>query len=158
MMNQLNEKKDLLEKEIEDELHKIEKLQKELKERKKKVESLQDELREVKGQITEAKGKKKVNENIDKPSRNNKRKNTKEFVNKKKKRSRTFQEELMNEVTDEEEIDEEIIEQEELVTLFKKAYKYEVKKNRKMIEYWCNYAMKFEERIVKLMTDNEEER
>ena len=37
-MNQLNEKKDRLEKEIEDELRKIEKLQEELRKRKERVE------------------------------------------------------------------------------------------------------------------------
>lgn len=153
-MNQLNEKKDRLEKEIEDELRKIEKLQEELRRRKERVENLQKELKEISEQIRKAKGKGKVNE----IPKNNKRKNTEEFINKKKKRTKVFQEELMNEATNEEEVDEETIQQEELITLFKKAYKYEIKKNRKMIEYWCNYAMKFEERVIRIMTDNKEER
>ena len=153
-MNQLNEKKDRLEKEIEDELRKIEKLQEELRRRKERVENLQKELKEISEQIRKAKGKGKVNE----IPKNNKRKNTEEFINKKKKRTKVFQEELMNEATNEEEVDEETIQQEELITLFKKAYKYEIKKNRKMIEYWCNYAMKFEERVIRIMTNNKEER
>src|ERR1044072_7679726 len=155
-MNQLNERKNQLEKEIEDELKRIEELQEELRKRKERVENLQKELKEISEQMRKAKGKGKANEK--EIPKNNKRKNTEEFINKKKKRTKIFQEELMNEATDEEEVDEETIQQEELITLFKKAYKYEIKKNRKMIEYWCNYAIKFEERVIKIMTDDEEER
>src|ERR1043165_759223 len=156
-MNRLNEKKNQLEKEIEDELRKIEKLREELRERKERVESLQRELKEISEQVKKTKGKGKTNENAKEAPKRNKRKNTEEFINKKKKRAKMFQEELMNEDTDEE-VEEEDIQQEELITLFKKAYKYEIKKNRKMIEYWCNYAIKFKERVEEIMTDSGEER
>ena len=157
-MNQLNEKKNQLEKEIENELRKIEKLQEELRKRKERVENLQEKLNGVREQMKKVKGKEKAYENVKEIPKNSKRKNTEEFINKKKKRTKAFQEELMNEVTDEDDVDEEIIQQEELITLFKKAYKYEIKKNRKMIEYWCNYAMKFKERVEEIMTDGGEEK
>src|SRR5204863_346079 len=96
IMNQLNEKKDRLEKEIEDELRKIEKLQEELRRRKERVENLQKELKEISEQIRKAKGKGKVKEIPKKTPKNNKRKNTEEFINRKKKRTKVFQEELMN--------------------------------------------------------------
>ena len=147
-MNQLNNEKDRLEKEIEDELQQIERLQEELKERKERVEELQEELRETNEQIREVKGKRKE------VPKNNKRKNNEELDDKKKKRTKKFQEELSNEISEEEEIDEEIIQQEELVSLFKRAYKYEMKKNGKMIEYWCEYAERFEERIKGIMMDD----
>ena len=148
-MNQLNNKKIQLERNIEDELQAIEKLQKELKKRKEKVKELQEELEETKQQIRKAKGKQ--TEEIPK---NKKRKNNEEAVDKKKKRTKKFQEELSNEISEEEEINEEVDQQEELVTLFKKAYKYERAKNRKMIEYWCEYAEKFERRVKEIIADD----
>ena len=84
-MNQLNEKKNQLEKEIEDELRKIEKLQEELRRRKERVENLQEELKEISEQTRKAKGKGKANENVKETPKNNKRKNTEEFINKRKK-------------------------------------------------------------------------
>ena len=150
-MNQLNDKKVQLERNIEDELQAIEKLQKELKKRKEKVKELQEELEETKQQIRKAKGKQKETNEVPK---NKKRKNSKEPADKKKKRTKKFQEELSNEISEEEEIDEEIVEQEELVTLFKKAYKYERVKNRKMIRYWCEYAEKFERRVKEIMEED----
>ena len=48
IMNQLNDKKVQLERNIEDELQAIKKLQKELKKRKEKVKELQEELEETK--------------------------------------------------------------------------------------------------------------
>ena|SRR5436190_261440 len=131
-MNQLNNKKIQLERDIEDELQVIKKLQKELKKRKEKVKELQEELEETKQQIRKAKGKQKETDEVPK---NKKRKNSEEPVDKKKKHTKKFQEELSNKISEEEEIDEETVQQEELVTLFKKAYKYERAKNRKMIEY-----------------------
>ena len=150
-MNQLNKKKVQLEREIEDELQEIEKLQEELKKRKERVKELQEELEEMKQQIRKVKGKQKETDEVPKSK---KRKNKKEPIDKKKRRTKKFQEELSNEISEEEEIDEETVQQEELVTLFKKAYKYERVKNRKMIAYWCEYAERFEERVKEIMEDN----
>ena len=149
-MNQLNNKKVQLEREIENELQEIEKLQEKLKKKKEKVKELQEELEETKQQIRKVEGKQKEN---DKTLKNKKRKNNEEPIDKKKKRAKKFQEELSNEISEEEEIGEEII-QEELVTLFKKAYKYERAKNRKMIGYWCEYAEKFERRVKEIIADD----
>ena len=147
-MKQLNNKKVQLEKEIEDELQQIERLQEELKKRKERVEELQEELRETNERIKEVKGKQKE------APKNNKRKNNEEPNDKKRKRTKRFQEELSNEISEEEEINEETIQQEELAILFERAYRYEMKKNRKMIEYWCEYAERFEKRIKEIMTDD----
>ena len=177
-MENLSLQKVNLENLIEEKLKRIEELQKELVEAKENVEVLQEELNNVNNKIKIEEELEQSNqfyqeevgensqyyqeEETKKDNFRNKRKNMEDFVEqqkekqekRKRRRQERFQDELISEKTYEE---EEIIsenEQEELFTSFKKACEEELKGNQRIIKYWAEFGLRYEERMIEKVKES----
>src|SRR3954452_22486536 len=154
----LEENKAQLEKKINTEMEKIDKIQEELRERKWKVEEMQQELRSIQKQIEQE----SILDNIkkeEKMGRKRKLEGLSENQKNKRKRKERFEEELLQSEIDheltEEDVEETDIEKDlsKLSRLFLKANGKEEKRtktNRKLIRYWYDFAMEYEERYKEI--------